>query len=34
MAFNSIGLTNVFLACLTIINLVILLVLYQIQRSK
>lgn len=34
MAFNSVGLTNVFLACMTIINLVILLVLYQIQRNK
>lgn len=34
MEFDSIGLTNVLLAVLAIINLVILLILHQIQRSK
>jgi hypothetical protein len=34
MDFNSVGLTNVFLAVIAIINLVILLVVYQMQKAK
>ncbi len=34
MAYNSIGLTNVFLACITIINLITVLLLYQAQKGK
>ena len=34
MAFDSTGLTNVFLAVIAIINLVILLVVYQMQKAK
>ena len=34
MAFNSVGLGNVFLACITIVSLVILLLVYQISRKK
>jgi len=33
MAFDSAGLTNVLLACITIVNLVILLVLYRIYQK-
>ena len=34
MAYNSTGLTNVLLACITVINLVLLLVVYQIRMKK
>jgi high-affinity nickel permease len=34
MSFDSTGLTNVFLAVIAIINLVILLMLYQGQKGK
>jgi len=34
MDYDSIGLTNVLLACIAVINLVILLVLYQTQKTK
>jgi hypothetical protein len=34
MAYNSVGLTNVFLACITVINLVVLLLVYQIRQKK
>jgi len=34
MSFDSTGLTNVFLAVIAIINLVILLILYQGQKGK
>jgi hypothetical protein len=33
MSFNSIGLTNVFLAVVAIINLAVLLVLYRMQKK-
>ena len=35
MPFNSVSMSNIFfLACITLILLVILLVLYQMQRNK
>lgn len=34
MAYNSAGLTNVLLACITVINLVMLLILYKISQKK
>ena len=34
MDVNSVGMTNVFLACIAVTNLVILLVLYQAQKPK
>jgi len=33
MAFDSVGLTNIFLACITVVNLVILLIVYRIQKK-
>jgi hypothetical protein len=34
MNYDSIGLTNILLACIAVINLVMLLVLYQNQKVK
>ena len=34
MAYNSIGLTNIFLGVIAIINLITLLVVYQISKKK
>jgi hypothetical protein len=34
MTYNSAGLTNVLLACITVINLVMLLIMYQIRQKK
>jgi hypothetical protein len=34
MAYDSTGLTNVLLACITVINLVMLLIMYQIRQKK
>ncbi len=34
MTYNSTGLTNVLLACITVINLVMLLIMYQIRQKK
>ena len=34
MSFSSVGLTNVLLACLTIVNLVILLMMYKANQKS
>lgn len=34
MSFDSIGLTNVFLACIAIVNLVILFLIYKSQQKS
>jgi hypothetical protein len=34
MTYNSVGLTNILLGCILIVNLIILLVVYQKQNKK
>lgn len=34
MSFDSATLTNIFLACIALVNLVILAILYQMSRNK
>ncbi|GEM_PF-3364716 len=34
LLINSVGLSNVFLACIAIINLIVLFLLYRIYREK
>jgi hypothetical protein len=34
MTFNDVALSNIFLACITLINLVILALLYQYSKKK